>query len=39
MNIYDHTKNNLNYEIDGDVEEDTPRDVNEQTQTDKEYDI
>jgi hypothetical protein len=30
---------NTGDEIDGDVEDDSPRDVNEQTQTDKEYDI
>lgn len=30
---------NIDYEIDGDVEDDTPSDVNEQALTDKEYDI
>lgn len=30
---------NTDYEIDGDVEDNTPHDTIEQTQTDKEYDI
>jgi len=39
MNIYDHTKNNLNYEIDGDVEEDTPKDNSEIQVAQREYDV
>ena len=39
MNLNDYTKDKPDYEIDGDVEEDTPKDGSEPQVAQREYDV